>query len=338
MSFVRDAAWFSRTGTRHGDMNQDTGVVDFLTDSTGAIVAWVGAVFDGHGILGETAAASAANALRQCCLASPPKDKHDFRLDVRSLQKEPQAMMNKLFQVLQDAVVQAHTRPPSEVEYSDGDGVMQLKLTRRGSKLFYCTGNERFPVDFGCTAVVAVVLQASRLLIVGNAGDASAFVCESAPGQGLPHDLRLNLVSRKHNPSNPQEQQRVARQCGRKVEFLEDGYMSPRRGDMAATMINLTRSLGHVRLQQYGMSYQPDIHVETLTDAAVAVLLCSDGITDDLTGTDIAGAVHSADNAHNVGERLAELAHQRCQSPSDIDDCTVALLSFQRKRTRVSCL
>jgi serine/threonine protein phosphatase PrpC len=103
-SVVSDCARVSLTGTRHGNLNQD---IAFTRQEGAGVVA---AVFDGHGLLGEAAAAAAAAALERTC------DHWDTAFPAAKLASDLAFTMpvRELFADLNKAVLHAHdTAPPA---------------------------------------------------------------------------------------------------------------------------------------------------------------------------------------------------------------------------------
>jgi serine/threonine protein phosphatase PrpC len=111
------------------------------------------------------------------------------------------------------------------------------------------------PIDFGCTAAVAIV--SGERLIVANAGDAGAVLCFSdAHG-----DMRGRLLSVAHTASLPSEQARVERDFQDKAYFTPDGYLAPAHELFSAFEVQVTRSLGHRHLHDFGVVSTPGLYI-----------------------------------------------------------------------------
>ncbi len=95
--------------------------------------------------------------------------------------QDPTGSMTALFGELQEAVIAAHARAPASYVYPEKNGNLEFALSETPTTLghvYRCRNRPGFPdmpVDFGCTAVVAVVLGES--VVLGNAGDAAAILC-----------------------------------------------------------------------------------------------------------------------------------------------------------------
>ena len=92
----------SLTGSRHGHLNQDTA----FTRQAGPVT--VAAVFDGHGLLGENAAAAAAGALADFC----SRWEISFPVAAMAAASNAEQLLQSVFAEMQEAVLCAHAAAP----------------------------------------------------------------------------------------------------------------------------------------------------------------------------------------------------------------------------------
>lgn len=284
------------------------------------------AVFDGHGLLGEVAAEVAVAALTEALPTLP----------WASLRDTPEAFMTGLFERLDAAVLAAHDNPPEEYSYTSGSTTMTFELRVDADpvlgSMYYCPAEPRMPprpIDFGCTAVVAVCL--GTHLVVGNAGDAAGLLvssnvdgCEDRDGFAAEH------FTAKHTALNEAEQARIDRDFPGEAHFTQDGYLAPTDPVLSQYELQLTRSLGHRLLRQAGVSSVPDCFVVAVSPAhTYALVLCSDGVTDELSPSDVMDRVIAAGDARDAACTLCKDAQDYCMDETKIDDTTALVLYFQ---------
>ena len=335
---VQDLAQLSQHGTRHGTLNQDAAFTCTLPDAT------VAAVFDGHGILGERAASAAVAELQSATGA--PGFAAGFAAD-------PEHAMEVLFEQLQRRVLAAHEDPPATYSYpgKPNSEPLEFRLADTGGALgqppcarprraaagpdrrpagtvFECTNGPMSlaPIDFGATAAVAVVV--GGRLVVGSIGDAGAVVCyvtDEGEAEG-------ELISAHHTASDAEEMERIERDFPGKALFTPDGYLAPLDDVLGQFEVQLTRSLGHAQLGQFGITCTPEVRVVELQPAdgrtVAALVLCSDGVTDELQPRDIAQRTMDAPTAAEAAAVLVQEAQDYCMDRDRVDDCTVALLAI----------
>ena len=102
---------YTKHGTRHGSLSQDDVFCEKVATSYGDVI--VAAVFDGHGILGETSSRAAVAKLREI-------------VNTPSAMKTPlydaEEWMEGVFEQLQDSVAEAHRHAPAEYTYPGKPG------------------------------------------------------------------------------------------------------------------------------------------------------------------------------------------------------------------------
>ncbi len=138
--------------------------------------------------------------------------------------------------------------------------------------------------------------------------------------------LTVSLGSMLHRADQPTEQARILA-ITKDVGF-EDGYLSPLKPPLSGSyLINTTRSLGHKVFRTLGVSSDPFVKIQEFSSAdrveKVFVVVCSDGVTDELTFTEIGHLVVEAKSAKSLAETMTDTAHHRGKTAGDADDCTV---------------
>ena len=325
-----NSAAFTKVGT-HTVINQDTAFARHEILAGTARVA-VAAVFDGHGLLGEVASQVAAEAL-PASVASET-----------SWTDQPEDAMRRVMSALQKAVIDAHdpgTLPKTYVHQA-GEKSTTYTLSADGRAYVCSTSSAQgmaagrsAPVDFGCTAAVAVLVLQTRTLVIGNVGDSAVLLC-SASQTG--DELSVSPMSVTHAASEPAEMRRLAITCAAGGHArLIDGYLQAIRGQLRGHSLQPTRGLGHPVWASYGISCEPHVASVVVSDSvdgvsdrfAFAVVVLSDGITDVLDETAILDAVAQAESAEVAACTLVEDAASLADvttGGSDRDDASAAII------------
>eukprot|EP00053_Salpingoeca_punica_P009777 m.88035 g.88035 ORF g.88035 m.88035 type:complete len:591 (-) comp15159_c0_seq1:1727-3499(-) len=312
----------SQCGRRHGSINQDNCVYEKIVGSDGE-VSWVGAVFDGHGLLGEVAAAAAVVALKEIVASG--------EFQPAQIVASPKEGMRRVFARLHEAVLATHERAPPTYVYPERGVVVEFELgsdESLGPVYRAKDGNlPTMPVDFGCTAAVALVHR--DRLVLGNAGDAALLFCQrTEPGGG--DEYQVDLLSVHHTARDEAEMARIDRDFPDKAWATPDGYLSPLDPKLAQCELQLTRSLGHRVLSTIGVVATPTVQTLRLVPGrARALVICSDGVTDELSPRDICERVVEATDATEAARTLCTDAQDFCMEPDRMDDCTTVVMLFK---------
>ena len=278
----------------------------------------VAGVFDGHGLLGERAASAAAAKLKEIC--------HRPGFNAKSFISKPAESMRELFTELQAAVIAEHDTPPDQYVYPGNNYTLHFVLKKHDhfGKAFWMDspGAPPAPIDFGCTAVVAVVVDS--FVCVGNAGDASGVLC-------LPQDedAPARVLTERHNAQERAEAARIERDFAGKAVITPDGYLAPLDPQLSQYEVQTTRCLGHRLLSAAGVSCDPAITCVSLRGAR-ALVLCSDGVSDELQPRDIADRAVAAGSAAEAAATLCSDAQDFCMEQEKVDDCTCVVLLFSQ--------
>jgi serine/threonine protein phosphatase PrpC len=144
-------------------------------------------------------------------------------------------------------------------------------------------------------------------------------------------DVGGELISVPHTAGEAAEVARIERDFADEAIITHDGYLAPLDPALSQYEVQLTRSLGHVLLKQAGIICTPDIQrheIEVGPTGGFALMLCSDGITDELKPRHIAERVESAATAAEACRELCQEAQDFCMDADRVDDCTAVVLRF----------
>ena len=188
------------------------------------------------------------------------------------------------------------------------------------------------PESSGCTAVCALLSTEARLCLVAAAGDSAAFLAEELPpshapaagDEGVEPEVAppgrrpryaARLLTLAHTPAGD-EAQRVRLAGGRVAAHPGEAHIPrvwPREQDVkpAAPAFGLavSRAFGDAHWKGAGVCAAPDVTLHALRPQDAFLLLCSDGVTDALSGAQAvaaaADALHAAAEAGDGDEAAA---------------------------------
>jgi serine/threonine protein phosphatase PrpC len=299
-------------GARYGSLNQDVAAaVPLLSAAAAARLgvpqACAALVLDGHGLLGEVAAARGAAAI----LAVLRAHFAEARVALGALPfAAAEALLAAAFAAGHAAATATYAAPPATAEYADaswrlvrGPGGVHAYAPARGSA---GAGAGLRSLEFGTTAAVAVVQ--GRWLAVAHAGD--SLVALARRGGASP--ARAAFLTAPHNCRDAAEAARVLAATRGRVEVRHDGYVvadDPVAGGRLA--LSMTRALGHrLMAAAAGVISRPDFSMRQLRprDGAAVVVVASDGVWDELSPT---AAAALADASLGTGARAASNAGAR---------------------------
>jgi serine/threonine protein phosphatase PrpC len=110
---------------------------------------------------------------------------------------------------------------------------------------------------------------------------------------------------------------------------VEENYITPPESSgFKWAQLAVTRSLGHNYFEKYGIIPDPHISPYTLNKADKYLILCSDGVTDVLSGKDIVEAVSWFDHncVGSMEEVSKELVKYSLRNWDDEADNTTAIV------------
>ncbi|KAL1519975.1 hypothetical protein AB1Y20_023459 [Prymnesium parvum] len=306
-------ASLSRRGIEH-TVNQDTALA--AVDTSGGRQVAYAAVFDGHGVMGEVAACVARETLGRLMVHAASKDEW-FRA--------PDETIRHLISDLHDAVIRSHQ--PEEMALPYKHRVRHYELTydlSEDGRSFLVRGGDggEFyePIDFGCTACIAVLLVdgTSQRVVCANLGDSPALLCRETR-DGLYDATEL---SRRHAASEESEQLRLREFLGDSTAAsVTSGTLRGMQGPLEGHALEPTRGLGHPVFSEFGFSQEP--HVLSMNvdgaDGVHALVVVTDGVSDALTNQEILQCVLSSAAAEDLPHSLGLGASTSSRIPSSHD-------------------
>eukprot|EP00966_Prymnesium_polylepis_P042185 979861-Prymnesium_polylepis.1 len=193
---------------------------------------------------------------------------------------------------LHGAVLRAHEpdRLPLPYRHETGRYELSYELSDdRSSFVVRGGGGGDFlePIDFGCTATVALLAcdgGAAAHVIVGNLGDSPAVLARETDEA----ELICTELSERHAASEKAEQERVQALLGdSSVAQISRSVLRCVSGPLEGHALEPTRGLGHPvfsRATNGGFSQQPHIRLmdvrECVHDDACALIVMTDGVSD----------------------------------------------------------
>eukprot|EP01026_Neomeris_dumetosa_P028061 TRINITY_DN2275_c0_g1_i1.p2 TRINITY_DN2275_c0_g1~~TRINITY_DN2275_c0_g1_i1.p2 ORF type:complete len:348 (-),score=34.41 TRINITY_DN2275_c0_g1_i1:5231-6274(-) len=268
-------------GSRYGKINQDYGIVSSLMTQTELASSdrqqcFIGAVLDGHGLLGQETSRLAGKALIRFLCNSDLKNRpiNEWK------QREIQQFMEQSFKWAHLAALATYENPPMETTYpsSSGRSRPNLKLGRRKNQHVYkfqSKNGEEQELLLECGTTCSVAIIEGNTLWVANVGDSTIVLGSQYPsGKVQATQLTVN-----HNGNNPEEQKRLT--CKQnKISIMKDGYIRLEEGDWHGYELAMTRALGHKELYKFGVISQPYVFTKTLKPSDECLIVASDGVWD----------------------------------------------------------
>lgn len=175
-------------------------------------------------------------------------------------------------------------------------------------KVFHTNYLSFFPDSLGTTALIALVVNESKLLIA-HVGDSRAVLCRSGEAVCLTGD---------HTPDNEQEVDRIV-ESGGWIDW--DTKIIP----YVNGLLSMTRSFGNLLLQKCGVSHKPYVFQSDLNaETDEFLILCSDGITNWMTDADMVSLVSQHENVQESADSLTSCAQQF----GSTDDATAVVVKL----------
>jgi len=300
---VKSVGVRSYEATRYLGLNQDRYLSEKLKDG------YIWAVFDGHCPLGETAAEIAKTTLLKECK------------QILSAQKKfGEADMKKVFEVMHKEILAFYGKVPKTYKYPGRKKFTTFTLLPNMKEPTYRCADYDMPLDFGTTAVVAVLC--GNMLVVGNAGDSRAFL--GVVGQN--GRVAAVELSAEDNVTNATEVARIQHDFPGRTAFA-DGYLYPAQRE-TGHQLAVTRALGHRVLAAYGVISTPHIFAQQLGPTDRFLVLSSDGVSDTLDPHSVVNLAAAAKDAQQAADHLVKASFERSRSPPDDRDNTTALVVF----------
>lgn len=215
-----------------------------------------------------------------------------------------------MFKKAHSNILELYDRPPEKATYvapgykSLGEYTLKSEKDR---KPMYTTPGAKSarPLEFGTTALMCVLFEETKELVVAWVGDSKAILVSK---DAHCDDMLIQDLTICHNGKNPDEEARIRRDYPDAVAFSPDGYICPRVANGPTHHLAMTRALGHKALYDFGVIPEPQVRRLKIKDNDFFLLAASDGVWDNLSDGEILDTVldHSnpikgvADLVHNV--------------------------------------
>lgn len=240
--------------------------------------AWC--VFDGHDMQGEAAAQIAAQTFEQHLSAiTTPHISNDEILAV--------------FKGAHANILEVYENPPAQCTYVAPGykslGEYSLKIDKDKRPVYTTPGAKSArPLEFGTTALMCVLFEETKELVVAWVGDSKAILVSK---DAHSDDMLVQDLTISHNGRNPDEEARINRDYPGAVAFSSDGYICPRVPGGPTHHLAMTRALGHKALYEYGVIPEPQVRRLRVRDNDFFLLAASDGVWDNLSDGEILDTV-----------------------------------------------
>lgn len=126
-----------------------------------------------------------------------------------------------------------------------------------------------YSVDLGTTGLL--LIYSNKNIYIGSCGDSEVIIFNKNP---ITKEITYNKPIMKHNITNLLEKNRILNNYS--SIFINDGYITNSKLNI---QLNITRSLGHLYMNKYGIIPLPDIYTNYLNNST-CIILGSDGIWD----------------------------------------------------------
>ena len=308
-------------------------------------------VLDGHGMLGEVAARVAGRAISQELETKLFGNVIGKGLTLREYgRRNVEQLIHGAFERAHKDVLEVYESAPTEYTYPEGsDGqVFELEehrvVPRKSSSKKKARGPAPKPfiyrnskssitslVEFGTTA--SVVLVDGDFAVVSHVGD-SSIVLASVEDKFLDG----TLITKPHTGHSVSERFRIGEiicedeELAEEATVREDGYVevSNLAGVLSCVALSMTRAIGHLHLQSYGIIPRPDIKIKDILAEDVCFIIASDGIWDVYTPRQASIIVWEAlTNGATLTEAariLCDKAVELCKSTFGAADNTSAVI------------
>eukprot|EP00890_Picochlorum_soloecismus_P002155 jgi/Picsp_1/2940/NSC_01165-R1_protein phosphatase 2c 18 len=258
-------------------------------------------VLDGHGMLGEVAARVAARAISKEVEGQVFENIVGKGLSLREYgRRNIEQLMHVAFENAHKEVLDVYESAPVEYTYPEGSsgqvfeleehdaatGTPTSKKKGRGpapKPLVYRNNKSDTPslVEFGTTA--SVVLVDGDFAVVAHVGD-SSIILASVEDKFLDG----TLMTKPHTGHSVSERFRIGEiicedeELADEATVREDGYVevSNLAGVLSCVALSMTRAIGHLHLQSYGVIPRPDIKFKDILPEDVCFIIASDGVWD----------------------------------------------------------
>lgn len=180
------------------------------------------------------------------------------------------------------------------------------------------------PLEFGTTALMCVLFEETKELVVAWVGDSKAILVSK---DAHSDDMLIQDLTIAHNGRNSDEEARITRDFPGLVQFSSDGYICPRVPSGPTHHLAMTRALGHKSLYDYGVIPEPQVRRLKVRDNDFFLLAASDGVWDNLSDGEILDTV--LDHANPI-KGVSDLVHSVMDvtQMKMVDNTTAVLVHF----------
>ena len=185
-----------------------------------------------------------------------------------------------------------------------------------------------FDLTYSGSTLLSVFFS-EQILVCTNIGDSKAILIS------YNKEWSVRALNIEHKPYVQEEKRRIERAGGRVNAVIgEDGnFKGPfrARGAKDGPGISVSRTLGDSYFKQFGVSSEPDVFLEYLTEDDRVVVLGTDGLWDGLSNEEALKAVSDLwvqkRNAQSIAEALQKIATNKLKSLSSYqDDLSIAVI------------
>jgi len=134
----------------------------------------------------------------------------------------------------------------------------------------------------------------------------------------LQDHLEVQQLPNDHVPSRDDERDRVLklggviRRVGGVVRVVAGGEFTEEQLKQQRLALNITRSLGHAILSQYGISSEPDV-VQTSLQADDILIIASDGLWNELSSSEISSIALDCKMAGFLPQKFCTMLLRRAE-------------------------
>jgi len=310
-----------------------------MIDMDGSIL--IAMVLDGHGMLGEVAARVAARAISKEVEGKVFQRVIGKGLSLREYgRRNVEQLIHDAYEKAHKDVLQVYESAPMEYTYPEGSSgqVFELEehdaVPRKSSSkkkkgrgtapkpFIYRNTESSNPslVEFGTTA--SVMLVDGDFAVVSHVGD-SSIVLASVEDKFLDG----TLMTKPHTGHSVSERFRIGEiicedeELADEATVREDGCVevSNLAGVLSCVALSMTRAIGHLHLQSYGVVPMPDIKFKDILPEDVCFIIASDGVWDVYTPRQASIIVWEA---LNNGANPTEAARVLCDKAVELSKLT----------------
>merc|ERR1712137_140732 len=186
--------------------------------------------------------------------------------------------------------------------------------------------------EYGTTAIIGV-LWSGQNLTVANVGDSRAILIRKQN-----NEFRCIEMSEDHSLNRKEERNRIFLKKGKIVGQIKNRRVIPSVNDYSQEDIskhklalNMSRSLGHLILSNYGVSSTPDMKTIIIEDGDYLVL-ASDGLWDVMKHEEIRNIIENSEDSspQEIADNLISLVKEKNEEIQNSDNTTIVVTKFTK--------